>query len=233
MCHCSVTEHKEVNGKTELFVSFTVPSLIQCPLCTDSWWQDRFQNTLWFSATWKHFVCSAWDTICISNLLLQCPGELQEKVQELVTERRKGHSERVDQLLCAYRSLDVLLFAHHIAPIKTNYSTKCQVSWNCESNPKRTNSLEKPPVVQLLKNLPLFYGTRSFIAVYAYPKPDQSYLSEIHFNIVMYQGVCVTNNNGFWIWWLDLLAFLYNYSRLLTSHTLNSFWTTSVLQISH
>jgi hypothetical protein len=27
-------------------------------------------------------------------------------------------------------------------------------------------------------------------------------------------GVCVTNNNGFWIRWLDLLALLYNYSQL-------------------
>jgi hypothetical protein len=27
-------------------------------------------------------------------------------------------------------------------------------------------------------------------------------------------GVGVTNNKGFWIWWLGLLASLYNYSRL-------------------
>jgi hypothetical protein len=27
-------------------------------------------------------------------------------------------------------------------------------------------------------------------------------------------GVCMTNNNGFWIRWLDLLALLYNYNQL-------------------
>jgi hypothetical protein len=27
-------------------------------------------------------------------------------------------------------------------------------------------------------------------------------------------GVCVTNSNGFCIWWLDLLALLYNYNKL-------------------
>jgi hypothetical protein len=27
-------------------------------------------------------------------------------------------------------------------------------------------------------------------------------------------GVCVTNNKGLWIWWLGLLALLYNYSQL-------------------
>jgi hypothetical protein len=39
--------------------------------------------------------------------------------------------------------------------------------------------LEKPPIVQLLKNFPAFYGTRKFITVLQepsigpYPKPDQ------------------------------------------------------------
>jgi hypothetical protein len=28
------------------------------------------------------------------------------------------------------------------------------------------------------------------------------------------KGVGVTNNNGFWIWWLDLLALFYNYTEL-------------------
>jgi hypothetical protein len=28
-------------------------------------------------------------------------------------------------------------------------------------------------------------------------------------------GVSVTNNSGFWIWWLDLLPLLYNYNKLL------------------
>jgi hypothetical protein len=32
------------------------------------------------------------------------------------------------------------------------------------------------------------------------------------------QGVVVTNNNGFWIRLMDLLALLYNYSQLLTVH---------------
>jgi hypothetical protein len=31
--------------------------------------------------------------------------------------------------------------------------------------------------------------------------------------IVSHIGVCVTNNNGFWIFWLGLLALLYNYSQ--------------------
>jgi hypothetical protein len=40
--------------------------------------------------------------------------------------------------------------------------------------------LEKPPVAQLLKNFPIFYGTRRFITVFTralhwpYPEPDQS-----------------------------------------------------------
>jgi hypothetical protein len=29
-----------------------------------------------------------------------------------------------------------------------------------------TNSMEKPPVVQMLKNFPTFYGTRRFITVF-------------------------------------------------------------------
>jgi hypothetical protein len=41
-------------------------------------------------------------------------------------------------------------------------------------------------------------------------------------------GACVTNNRGFWIWWLDLLALPYNYR-----YTLNSFSTTSGWWISH
>jgi hypothetical protein len=38
------------------------------------------------------------------------------------------------------------------------------------------NLLEKPPIVQLLKNFPAFYGTRRFITVFTgpYPEPDQS-----------------------------------------------------------
>jgi hypothetical protein len=43
-------------------------------------------------------------------------------------------------------------------------------------------------------------------------------------------GVSVTNNNGFWIRLLELVALLYNYNQL-TAHTLNSFWTTSVWRI--
>jgi hypothetical protein len=37
----------------------------------------------------------------------------------------------------------------------------------------------------------------------------------------------MTNNNGFWIWWLDLLALLYNCSQLLqlaVSHQPNPSW---------
>jgi hypothetical protein len=36
--------------------------------------------------------------------------------------------------------------------------------------------LEKPPIVQPLKNFPAFYGTRKFITVFTgpYPEPDQS-----------------------------------------------------------
>jgi hypothetical protein len=56
--------------------------------------------------------------------------------------------------------------------------------------------LEKPPVVQLLKNFPAFYGTRRFITVFTraptglYCDSDQwiyttiFYLSKIHFNII-------------------------------------------------
>jgi hypothetical protein len=35
---------------------------------------------------------------------------------------------------------------------------------------------EKPPIVQLLKNLPAFYGIQKFITVFtrAYPEPDRS-----------------------------------------------------------
>jgi hypothetical protein len=40
--------------------------------------------------------------------------------------------------------------------------------------------LEKPTVAQLLKNFPIFYGTRRFITVFTraatgpYPEPDES-----------------------------------------------------------
>jgi hypothetical protein len=55
--------------------------------------------------------------------------------------------------------------------------------------------LEKPPIVQLLKNLPTFYGTRRFITMFpralhwslSWPRTIQStpfYLSKIRFNIV-------------------------------------------------
>jgi hypothetical protein len=55
--------------------------------------------------------------------------------------------------------------------------------------------LEKLPIVHLLKNFPAFYGTRRFIAVFtrvlhwslSWAKSIQSisYLSKIHFNIVL------------------------------------------------
>jgi hypothetical protein len=53
----------------------------------------------------------------------------------------------------------------------------------------------------------------------------------LRFKILSFiRGAVVTNNNGFWIRWLDLLALLYNYSQL--AHTLNSFCTTCVWRIS-
>jgi hypothetical protein len=35
-------------------------------------------------------------------------------------------------------------------------------------------------------------------------------------------GVCVTNNNGFWIGWLDLLTLLYNHSQLQSIITVHN-----------
>jgi hypothetical protein len=47
--------------------------------------------------------------------------------------------------------------------------------------------LEKPPVVQILKDFPEFYGTRRFITVFTRDLHWQSIpphpISEIHFNI--------------------------------------------------
>jgi hypothetical protein len=40
-------------------------------------------------------------------------------------------------------------------------------------------------------------------------------LSEsINYSLLSRIRGCVTNNNGFWIWWLGLLAVLYNYTQL-------------------
>jgi hypothetical protein len=38
----------------------------------------------------------------------------------------------------------------------------------------------------------------------------------------------VTNNNGFWVGWLDLLALLYNYNQWLPKTRSIPYWTTSV-----
>jgi hypothetical protein len=43
---------------------------------------------------------------------------------------------------------------------------------------------------------------------------------------------CVTNNNGFCIWWLGLLALRLQLQSIITVHTLNCFWTTCVWWIS-
>jgi hypothetical protein len=51
-------------------------------------------------------------------------------------------------------------------------------------------------------------------------------------DIVTYRGIRVTNNNGFWIWWLGLLALLYNYNYN-SSHTellLHDVWLTNLFE---
>jgi hypothetical protein len=48
------------------------------------------------------------------------------------------------------------------------------ISLNC------VDSMEKPPIVQLLKNFPTFYGTRWFIAVVTRAPPLVPILSQIN-----------------------------------------------------
>jgi hypothetical protein len=58
--------------------------------------------------------------------------------------------------------------------------------------------LEKPPVAQLLKNLPVFYGTLRFITLFSialptgpYPKPDES--SPYHAILFLYTSIPPTS----------------------------------------
>jgi hypothetical protein len=45
-------------------------------------------------------------------------------------------------------------------------------------------------------------------------------------------GVCVTNSNGFWIGWLNLLPLLYDHDQWLSKTSSIPYWTTSVFSSS-
>jgi hypothetical protein len=47
-----------------------------------------------------------------------------------------------------------------------NQLSYCVLFLSIMTNPKGLSPLEKPPVAQLFKNFPTFYGTRSFITVF-------------------------------------------------------------------